>query len=668
MKSLTQSFGLALCALVTLITSSAQAAGTLTFLNSHIAPVETVDHHIAVVMNNGFARTEVTQLFFNPNDTDLEAIYSFPVPKSASLSEMTIFIGEEEIHGEVIARDEAERIYEEEAAAGNDTAIAVKNQYLTYEFRVSPVRARDHTRVRFVYYQPLEIDTGIGRFHYPLEDGGTGEAANQFWMRNDEVLGSFSIDVEIKSAVPIIDVRVPGFEQSIQIDQLGAGHFRLTGTQAGMSLNRDLVIYYRFQENQPGSVELIPYRVDEDRPGTFMMVITPGVDLAPLTHGADYVFVLDTSGSMSGKFATLARGVARALGELQPGDRFRIVTFSDRAHDLTRGWKDATPENVLHYIKVVERIKVDGSTDLFAGIKAGLDELDDDRVTSLILVTDAVANQGVVDPKAFHKLMKRYDIRVFGFLLGNSGNWPLMRTICDATGGFYTGVSNADDILGQILLAKSKVTFEAMHDVSVSISGVDVFNLTNVVPKKVYRGEQLAIFGRYDEGGTARVELKAHLSGEDRIYRTEFTFPDVALDNPEIERLWAMSQIEAIEDQINSGLFDSGEGGNAIRDLGLSFQLVTDETAMLVLSDTDFERHGIERNNRERVAVEQNAQAQRIQQPIASNRIDQSQPMFNHPTPRAGGGALDPLSALLIAGGAGLVAQRKRANRSCGNE
>ena len=81
----------------------------------------------------------------------------------------------------------------------------------------------------------------------------------------------------------------------------------------------------------------------------------------------------------------------------------------------------------------------------------------------IVLVTDAVTNTGVVDPRVFHELLARHDLRFFGFLLGNSGNWPLMRTICDATGGFYAGVSNADDVLGQIMLAKSKITHEALH-------------------------------------------------------------------------------------------------------------------------------------------------------------------------------------------------------------
>ena len=41
-------------------------------------------HDVRVVVNNGFARTEVDQVFFNRSSRDQEAIYTFPIPKQAS--------------------------------------------------------------------------------------------------------------------------------------------------------------------------------------------------------------------------------------------------------------------------------------------------------------------------------------------------------------------------------------------------------------------------------------------------------------------------------------------------------------------------------------------------------------------------------------------------------
>ena len=145
MSVLTLLFGLA--------SVSGEAAGTLTARDSSHAPIQLRDHQVTVVLNNGFARTEVVQTFHNPNDVDLEALYSFPLPTSASLAELTIYVGEREIHGEVLEKERATRIYEEERDGGNDTGLARQNGYQSFEFAVSPVRALDDLEDPFRLYR-----------------------------------------------------------------------------------------------------------------------------------------------------------------------------------------------------------------------------------------------------------------------------------------------------------------------------------------------------------------------------------------------------------------------------------------------------------------------------------------------------------------------------------
>jgi len=69
-------------ATIAILAGQTFAAGTLTPVGSPQAPIEIRDHHVAIVINNGFARTEVMQTFFNPNAQDLEAVYAFPVPRA----------------------------------------------------------------------------------------------------------------------------------------------------------------------------------------------------------------------------------------------------------------------------------------------------------------------------------------------------------------------------------------------------------------------------------------------------------------------------------------------------------------------------------------------------------------------------------------------------------
>ncbi len=277
-----------------------------------------------------------------------------------------------------------------------------------------------------------------------------------------------------------------------------------------------------------------------------------------------------------------------------------------------------------------------------------------------------MTNTGIVDPIDFHQLLQKVDVRVFGFLLGNSANWPLMQTITEASGGFYDHISNADDIMGKLLLAGSKINYEALLDAHVKISGVKVSDLTDDTFKKIYRGQQLVIFGKYHQGGPARVTLTANLTGKDKTYTSEFVFPEIDTDNPELERLWALATVEKMAAMERIGQMKSTESESAIRDLGLDYQIVTDYTSMVVLSDTAFAERGIERRNLPRIAREQQARSRRVQQPVKNYRVDRKKPAFKFKVPNigGGGGAIDPFTGsigLLIAGfGAVRVSRRKK--------
>jgi Ca-activated chloride channel family protein len=647
-----------LLALTALVVIRARAAGTLTPKNATRQPIQIVSHEVNVVIDNGFARTEVVQVFRNPNDTAVEAVYSFPVPKSASLSEITIWSGDRELNGEVVAANEAKKAYTEERDAGNDAGLGECScnkkkddvEFGSYKFSIARVAPSADTKIRFVYYQPLTIDTGVGRYVYPLEEGGTDEAAKSFWMRNAMVEQRFAMNVELKSAWPVDEVRVPGAENEAKITKVAAGHYKVAIERQHGDLSHDFALYYRLADNLPGRAEMIAYKPSPSAAGTFMLVVTPGIDLETITRGADYVFVLDVSGSMQGKLGTLAHGVAETMKQMKSGDRFRIVTFSNGASDITHGFVDANPQTVQEWSEKVAALQPESGTNVYAGLELAIKSLDSDRATSVILVTDGVANEGIVDPKEFRKLLQSNDVRVFGFVMGNNANWPLMRTIADSSGGFYSAVSNNDDIVGQILLAKSKITSEALHGATLKISGVNVSDTTGTVIGKVYRGQQLVIFGRYAKGGRAHVTLDAKLTGADKSYTTQFDFPDTDTANPELERLWALTMTEDVTAREYAGILPDSEAENAIRDLGIQYQLVTDYTSMLVLSDGDFAKRGIERNNKQRIDLERAAQVQRANLGPQPARVDSSQPMFSGPSHslgHGGGGAFDPFTALL---------------------
>lgn len=661
------------------INTPASAAGLMTPIGRQHS-LEIQSHHVDVSIDNGYAITTVNQTFNNPQTSDLEAIYRFPVPENGTVAEFTVWIDGNPVTAEVMEKQKAENIYEEEKAAGRETGLASKNKHYNFEIKVSPVRAGQTTKLRFVYMQATHTDTGIGRYVYPLENGGTDKAAQSFWHANEKVSGDFSYTMNIRSGYPVDNVRVPGQpnalvqqlnqdewtvslgnglpispsesleESDVSIESIGLG---VNGT-SGYTLDKDIVTYWRHTSGLPGSIDLVTHKEPGNNTGTFMMTLTPGDDLASITEGRDWMFVLDTSGSMSGKYQKMVNGVQAALGKLNSEDRFRIVLFNSSAQELTKGWVNVTNKNSQKWSDKLASAGFGGGTDLYAGALKGLKKLDSDRTSSLVLVTDGEANLGVTEKEKFLELMKKYDVRLFTAVMGNGSNRPLLKAMTEVSNGFAISISNSDDIVGKLMEFTSKATHEALHDVTFDITGVKTFDLTPKVTSTLYRGEQLVVFGHYKGNGAATISLKGKVSGQTKHYTSSFDFPDIRTDSPEIERLWAYAQIQNLQEQSNYLGTDNSENNQAITNIAVQHGLVTDQTSMVVISEEQFEQRGIQRLNRDRLAKESQAQQYRTTTPVSNNRVDSQQPAFSAPRASHGGGSFSwlfllTLPALLLA-------------------
>ncbi len=667
--------------LLSAFSSNVLSAGLLTPVNSNLPELEIRSHKVNVIIEDGFATTAVEQVFQNPHDQDLEALYSFPIPDKAAVGEFIFWVDGKPVVGEVLEKKQARDIYEKEKQAGRQTALTEQNGYKTFEISVNPVKAGKEVKIKLIYVQKTTMDSGIGRYVYPLEEGGVDEEQLAFWNNNNTVKNQFSFDLKIKSSWPVKGVRAPNQAKAVinslseriwtvnmgsqaagivknaneeinslespistgdssndspnnslnntpnntpnnTDDKLEQAISKISASESVYTLDKDMIIYWRLADNLPGAVEMITYKPEAGSRGTFMMTLTPGIDLKPIVKGKDWVFILDISGSMQGKYQTLAEGVKRALKQMSPGDRVRVILFNNQASELTSGYTLASNSNISQIIQQVEAVKPQGGTNVYDGLSMAIRQLDSDRTSAIVLVTDGVANVGVTEQKQFIQLIKSKDVRLFTFIMGNSANKPLLENLTEASNGFSINVSNSDDIVGRIMLATSKVSYEAMHDVQVKISGIKVSDIQPEAPGSLYRGEQLVMMGHYwtNQDKEANVTFSSKISGERKTYNSHFSFPAVSTSHPEIERLWAYHTIQTYQDQIdNYGSKDQSNGESsdtekAIIDIATEYGLVTQHTSMIVLEEAQFQHYNIKRSNNARVKREQQARKVRSQQ------------------------------------------------------
>ncbi|MEM1111932.1 MAG: VIT and VWA domain-containing protein [Pseudomonadota bacterium] len=643
--------------------TTAQAAGLMTPASGALPKLEIRQHHVDVTVEDGYAVTTVEQEFFNPHSTALEAIYSFPVPEQAAVGEFTYWIDGVPVTGEILEKARAREVYEQEKAQGRETALTEKDAYRSFDSSVYPVRAQSAVKIRLVYLQPVHVDMGIGRYVYPLEEGGVDEQKLAFWTYQEEVSGSFSFDFNLRSSYPVDGLRLPQHSQAA-VTQQGPGEWQaslangsatvdeegVAAAAAGAAhrLDEDIVVYWRHQQGLPGSVDMVTHKPPGSERGTFMMTLTPGDDLKPVTAGRDWVFVLDISGSMQGKYHSLVEGIKGGLNKLHPDDRFRIVLFNSSTRELTPGFVAATPKEIQRYMVALENVQPGSGTNLYAGLDKGIRGLDADRPSALVLVTDGVANVGVTEKKDFLELLEQHDVRLFTFVMGNSANRPLLDGMTAISNGFAMSISNGDDIVGRLVQVGEKLSHEAYRDIDVRVDGVKVRDLSPANISSLYRGQQLILMGHYWGDGPADVTIRGKVGAENREYKTRFDFPARSERNPEIERLWAYASIEDLQARMDY-LGADADSEQAVVDLAMEYGLVTDYTSMVVVREDVFKQLGMDRKNATRVALEQQARQHRAANSVQNNRADSQQPAFNSPraTP-SGGGAMGPWSLLML--------------------
>src|SRR6059036_3655539 len=174
---------------------SSQAAGLLVADGGLGGVLEIKEHDVQVTINNGIAVTRVTQVFHNTEKRQVEALYTFPVPKSASVANFSMWINGKEMVGEVLEKQRAREIYNSYKQLRRDPGLLEQSDFRTFDMRIFPIGPEADQKVQITYYQELDYDHDTATYIYPLATA-TRKGVDS------RPAGKFAMSVDIKSAVP----------------------------------------------------------------------------------------------------------------------------------------------------------------------------------------------------------------------------------------------------------------------------------------------------------------------------------------------------------------------------------------------------------------------------------------------------------------------------------
>jgi len=563
------------------LASWASATGILIPKEPDLAPLAIKHQRVTVQIENQVARTHVEQVFQNSVNRDLEATYIFPLPKGAAVTEFAMYIGGKRVSGQLLPKDKARKIYEDIVRRMKDPGLLEYMESDLFKVRVYPVPKRGQQRIEIRYSETLELDAGICRYVYPLK---TGEMASR-------TLEDFTLSVDLKSKAPLKSIYSPTHKVGITRKD---DHHAVIGFEEQRSLlDRDFVLYHTVSEKDVG-LNMIAHR-EKGEHGYFMLMITPKTELDEKEIVAkDICFVIDTSGSMSGKKIEQARAALKyCLQNLNSKDRFELIRFSTTADGFAGELVPANEEQVNKALAFVDKMRATGGTAIDEALKQALSlKHDPKRPYIIAFLTDGKPTVGVTQPGEIVGNVKdrnKANVRVFVFGVGHDVDTHLLDRISETTRGYSEYVKPNEDIEVKVSLFYNKVSKPVLAGVKLDLPKVRVFDMYPREMPDLFKGTQLTLFGRHREAGDVAITITGTVNGKPQKYVYEATFPKEQSANEFIKRLWATRKVGYLLDEIRLH-GEKPELKDEVVRLSREFNIITPYTSYLVVEDKEVAR------------------------------------------------------------------------------
>jgi Ca-activated chloride channel family protein len=555
------------------------------------------------------SRVTVTQEFENPFGEKIEAVYTFPLPQNAAVDDMTMKVGERTVKGKIMRREEAGEVYRAARAAGQVASLLDQERPNVFTQSVANVMPGERVTVVISYVETLKYEAGTYEFVFPMVVGPryvpgtpTGRTPPRGRRPNTDRVPDaaritppappqgmraghdISVEVSLDAGVPVEGLKSSSHE--IEVERPSQTSARVRLKDLSVIPNKDFVLRYDVAGAKIRDA-VLAHR--DSRGGYFTLILQPprrvtAEDVTP----KELVFVLDTSGSMSGFPIEKAKEtMALALDNLYPQDTFNLITFAGDTHVLFEGPVQATGENLAKAKQFLESRAGGGGTEMMEAIRTALEPSDaQGHVRVVCFMTDGYVGD---DMEIISEVQRHPNARVFSFGIGGSVNRFLLDKMAEHGRGEVEYVALNDDGSAAARRFHERVRNPLLTDISIDWGGLQV---TDVYPRRIpdlFGSTPVIVTGRYTAGGRGPIRLRGTMSG--RPFEQEITveLPESKADNDVLATLWARRRV----DDLMGGDYAGAQSGlmradlrEEITGLGIEYRLLTQFTSFVAVEET----------------------------------------------------------------------------------
>lgn len=342
--------------------------GAITFLTDEGKELLFQGVHYNVFIEGLMAKTAIEQKYTNPFDTNIEAVYTFPLVSSAVLLNVEIKINNRILKGQIVEASEADERYDQAMIEGDRAIMVEKDSLGVYTVKVGNILPNDSITVIMEYTEllswkqdrvKLSIPTVIAQKYGDSSKLNMNGIKESVYSSNVENYFTFEMfvsgvlaDATIHSPSHTIDVK-----QNTSITHIALYH-------SSELMDRDIALTFDTVKNKENrSFALSGGSVDGY---AVIASFYPSLEIETVKKPKSVTFVIDCSGSMEGISIEKAKSALyKAIEQLDETDYVNMVLFGFHSKKIFEHEVPASANNLKILKKTIDYIDADmGGTEM----------------------------------------------------------------------------------------------------------------------------------------------------------------------------------------------------------------------------------------------------------------------------------------------------------------
>ena len=577
--------------------------GSLLFKNQgYFSQAPTLNTDVTIDITGMIARATVKQYFKNPDADWKEGIYVFPLPEDAAVDHMRLKIGLRTIEGQIKEKQEARKTYEKARKEGKKASLLEQERPNIFTTSVTNIGPNEEIIIEIEYQQTVRYDAGTFRLRFPMVvapryiPGNTvieGFAGTGWAINTDQVpdasritphvlhpdsgkINPVSLKISLDAGFTLPRIESP--YHNINIKQEKHSLYKITLHEENIPADRDFELTWRPDTHNAPQAALFTEQKEGETYALIMML--PPDQAQNKTLKREIIFVIDTSGSMSGSSIVQAKSALDlALSRLKPEDSFNIIQFNNFTYQLFQHSQVVSTQSLQHASQYVNSLQAQGGTEMAPALRAALAQSENQHdVRQVVFLTDG----SIGNEDELFKIIKQQlgNSRLFTVGIGSAPNSHFMNRAASFGRGTHTYIGKVTEVQEKMSTLFRKLENPVLTDIRVNWANENVEDWPDKIPD-LYLGEPLLITAKANT-------LPPNINISGKVAGSPWN-ASLGLSGGQnktgVSVLWARKKIAGLMSQINAN-----ENTKAIRqqiiDTALSYHLVSKYTSLVAVDVT----------------------------------------------------------------------------------